>query len=144
MTDTRIHRHRGYSLIDITKTDVTKYTLELERMRNKQRNWETVMQVLGLRSQIMNAKQLKTENVDLKNYSFGQNYFDKHRVWSFEFEVEFENLYLQDRDPYGVLKNDFSHTPVLLGLDETAQPPMPIFYTEGPNKNIYFISITKN
>ena len=144
MTDTRIHRHRGYTLIDVTKTDVTKYTPELERMRNKQRNWETVIQILGLRSQIMNARPLKTETVDLAKYEFGENYDGKQRVWTFEFEVEFDNLYLQDRDPYGVLKNDFSHTPIILGLDETAHPPMAIFYTEGESKNIYFMSITDN
>ncbi len=144
MIDTRIHRHRGYSLIDITKTNVTKYTPELERMRNKQRNWETVMQVLGLRTQIMSSKQLPTETKDLSNFKFGSGYTGKHRIWTFEFEVEFENLYLQDRDPYGVLKNDFSHTPIILGLDETAQPPMPIFYTDGLGKNIYFISILNN
>jgi hypothetical protein len=141
MTDTRIHRHRGYTLVDVTKTDVTKYTPELERMRNKQRNWETVVQVLGLRSQIMAIRQLKTETVDLLRYQFGDSYIGKHRVWTFEFEVEFENLYLQDNDPYSTLKNDFAHTPVILGLDETAQPPMPIFYTDGASKNIYFISV---
>ena len=144
MTDTRIHRHRGYTLVDVTKTDVTKYTPELERMRNKQRNWETVMQILGLRSQIMGIRQLKTETVDLSGYQFGDSYTGKHRVWTFEFEVEFENLYLQDHDAYGTLKNDFAHTPVILGLDETAQPPMPLFYTNGSSKNIYFISVTTN
>jgi hypothetical protein len=144
MIDTRIHRHRGYTLVDVTKTDVTKYTPELERMRNKQRNWETVVQVLGLRAQIMGIRQLKTETVDLSGYQFGESYVNKHRVWTFEFEVEFENLYLQDRDTYGTLKSDFSHTPILLGLDETAQPPMPLFYTDGQNKNIYFISIESN
>ena len=141
MTDTRIHRHRGYTLVDVTKTDVTKYTPELERMRNKQRNWETVMQVLGLRSQIMGIRQLKTETVDLSGCQFGDSYIGKHRVWTFEFEVEFENLYLQDNDPYSTLKNDFAHTPVILGLDETAQPPVSIFYTDGASKNIYFISV---
>ena len=141
MTDTRIHRHRGYTLVDVTKTDVTKYTPELERMRNKQRNWETVVQVLGLRSQIMVIRQLKTETVDLSGCQFGDSYIGKHRVWTFEFEVEFENLYLQDNDPYSTLKNDFAHTPVILGLDETAQPPVSIFYTDGASKNIYFKSL---
>jgi len=141
MIDTRIHRHRGYTLVDVTKTDVTKYTPELERMRNKQRNWETVMQVLGLRSQIMGIRQLKTETVDLSGYKFGDSYAGKQRVWTFEFEVEFENLYLEEHDPYGTLKNDFAHTPVILGLDETAQSPMPLFYTDGSSKNIYFISV---
>lgn len=142
MTDTRIHRHRGYTLIDVTKTDITKYSPELERMRNKQRNWETVVQVLGLRSQIMNARQLKTETVDLGIHEFGSDYSGKQRVWTFDFEVEFENLYLKDKDPYGVLKNDFSHTPIISGLDETINLITPIFHTNGPSKNIYFISVT--
>lgn len=144
MTATRIHRHRGFTLVDVTKTDITKYTQELERMRNKQRNWETVMQVLGLRAQIMAIRQLKTETVDLAGYQFGENYTGKQRVWTFEFEVEFENLYLQEHDPYGVLKSDFSHTPIILGLDETVTPPMPLFYTNGLSKNIYFISVDNN
>ena len=144
MIDTRIHRHRGYSLIDITKTNVTKYTPELERMRNKQRNWETVMQVLGLRTQIMSSKQLPTETKDLSNFKFGSGYTGKHRIWTFEFEVEFENLYLQDRDSYAILKKDFAQTPVLLGLDETVIPPVALFYTDGPSKNIYFISVATN
>ena len=90
MIEQRIYRHRGYTLIDITKTDVTKFTPELERMRNKQRNWETVVQILGLRTQIMRINQLKTETKDLSQHAFGSDYQDKQRVWTFEFEVEFE------------------------------------------------------
>ena len=144
MIEQRIYRHRGYTLIDITKTDVTKFTPELERMRNKQRNWETVVQILGLRTQIMSIKQLKTETKDLSQHAFGSDYQDKQRVWAFEFEVEFENLYLNDQDPYAILKKDFAQTPVLLGLDETAKPPMSLFYTDGACKNIYFISVSNN
>lgn len=144
MIEQRIYRHRGYTLIDITKTDVTKFTPELERMRNKQRNWETVVQILGLRTQIMSINQLKTETKDLSQHVFGSDYQDKQRVWTFEFEVEFENLYLQDHDPYGILKKDFAQSPIILGLDETAKPPMPLFYTDGACKNIYFISVATN
>ena len=144
MIEQRIYRHRGYTLIDITKTDVTKFTPELERMRNKQRNWETVVQILGLRTQIMSINQLKTETKDLSRHVFGSDYQDKQRVWTFEFEVEFENLYLNDQDSYAILKKDFAQTPVLLGLDETAKPPMSLFYTDGACKNIYFISVPNN
>lgn len=144
MTEQRIYQHRGYTLIDITKTDITKFTPELERMRNKQRNWETVAQILGLRTQVLNLKQLKTESHELKDFNFGESYQGKQRVWTFDFAVEFDNLYLQDRDPYGILKNDFAKSPIILGLDETAQPPMPLFYTDGPSKNIYFMAVTVN
>ena len=89
----------------------------------------------------MSIKQLKTETKDLSQHAFGSDYQDKQRVWTFEFEVEFENLYLQDHDDHGILKNDFAHTPVIMGLDETATPPVPLFYTDGSSKNIYFISV---
>jgi hypothetical protein len=144
MTAHQSYRHIGYTLIDVTKTDVTNYTPELERMRNKQRNWETVVQILGLRTQIMAIKQLKTEHKDIKDYLFGSAYSGKQRVWSFEFEVEFENLYLYGKDPYGVLKNDFVHAPIILKLDETVTPPNALFYTDGSDKNIYFISIASD
>ena len=140
MIEQRIYRHRGYTLIDITKTNVTKFTPELERMRNKQRNWETVVQILGLRTQIMSINQLKTETKDLSQYMFGSDYQDKQRVWTFEFEVEFKDLYLNDQDPYGILKKDFAQSPIVLDLDETVTPPMALFYTDGSSKNIYFIS----
>ena len=144
MIEQRIYRHRGYTLIDITKTDVTKFTPELERMRNKQRNWETVVQILGLRTQIMSINQLKTETKDLSQHVFGSDYQDKQRVWTFEFEVEFKDLYLNDQDPYGILKKDFAQSPIILGLDETVTPPVALFYTNGPSKNIYFISTPNN
>ena len=141
MTEQRIYRHRGYTLIDITKTDITKFTPERERMRNKQRNWETVVQILGLRTQILSIKQLTTQSKDLSQYMFGSNYKGKQRVWMFEFDIEFENLYLLDQDPYGALKKDFAQTPIVLGLDETAAPPVALFYTDGPWNNIYFKSV---
>jgi hypothetical protein len=144
MIEQRIYRHRGYTLIDITKTNVTKFTPELERMRNKQRNWETVVQILGLRTQIMSINQLKTETKDLSQHVFGSDYQDKQRVWTFEFEVEFKDLYLNDQDPYGILKKDFAQSPIILGLDETVTPPVALFYTDGPSKNIYFISTPNN
>jgi hypothetical protein len=144
MIEQRIYRHRGYTLIDITKTDVTKFTPELERMRNKQRNWETVVQILGLRTQIMSINQLKTETKDLSQHVFGSDYQDKQRVWTFEFEVEFKDLYLNDQDPYSILKKDFAQSPIILGLDETVTPPIALFYTDGPSKNIYFISTPNN
>lgn len=141
MIEQRTYRHCGYTLIDITKTDITNYTPELERMRNKQRNWETVVQILGLRTQTMSIKQLATGTKDLSQYMFGSNYQNKQRVWTFEFDIEFENLYLLDQDPYGALKKDFAQIPVLLGLDETATPQLALFYTDGPFNNIYFKSL---
>lgn len=138
--DQRIHRHRVYTLIDITKTGVTSNNPEYERMRNKQRNWETVIQILSMRTQLLGVRILKTEKLDVKNFDFGEDYKGKHRIWAFEFDVEYADLYLKSDDNYGVLKNDFAQTPVITGLDETINLPLALFYTTGPGKNIYFTS----
>ena len=141
MIESKLYRHRGYTLVDITKTDITKYTPEMERMRNKQRNWETVTQILGLRTQILGMRQLTTETHDVKDFQFGATYQGRHRIWTFEFDVEFDNLYLNDGNSYATLENDFAQSPVVVGLDETAKLPVPLFYTTGENKNIYFMTV---
>jgi hypothetical protein len=138
MNNQRIYKHQGYTLVDITKTDVTQYTPERAKMRNKHRNWETVVQVLGLRTQILNIRQFKTVNAELALFEFGSTYTGKQRIWSFEFTVEFENLYAVDSHEYKVLEDDFAQTPIIIDLDETVKFPAPLFYTAGENKNIYF------
>jgi hypothetical protein len=136
--DPRVRYHQGYTLVDITKTDITQYSVELERMRNKQRNWETVNQILTLRTQLTNIKQFKTVKEDLINYEFGTAYKGIHRIWSFSFGVEFEDLYGKHDAPYKILEDDFLQIPIIAELDETVNLPSPLFYTSGPNKNIYF------
>jgi hypothetical protein len=142
MNNQRIYKHCGYTLIDITKTDVTQYTPERAKMRNKHRNWETVVQILSLRTQVLNVKQFKTVKADLEHFEFGSEYQGQHRVWSFEFSVEFENLYSVSGQEYRVLENDFAQIPIITELDETVKLPGPLFYTTGSNKNIYFKSST--
>jgi hypothetical protein len=135
MNNQRIYKHQGYTLVDITKTDITQYTPERAKMRNKHRNWETIVQILGLRTQILNIRQFKTVSAEVALFEFGSAYTGKHRIWSFEFDVEFEDLYGQSHE---ILVNDFAQTPIIIDLDETVKFPAPLFYTAGENKNIYF------
>jgi len=137
-----IYKYHAYTLIDITKTNVL--TNEKIKQRNQQRNWETVQQLLSLRAQLLSFDYLDSAIDDIKNYSFGINYHGQHRIWQFEFSVEREDVYSIDHDRYGALKDDFKITPIILGLDETAIPPLPLFYASGPEKNIYFIAQQSN
>lgn len=136
--------YQCHTLIDITNTGITKYSPEVEYKRNQQRNWETVQQLLGLRSQILEYRQSDPIKDDVSNYDFGIDYNGQHMIWSFEFAIEFRDLYRLDSDSVGLLVNDFSVIPVITNLDETAIPPMPMFYTGGSSKNIYFISLATN
>jgi hypothetical protein len=134
------YKYRGYTLIDITKTNITSYSAEKEKERNQQRNWETAQQVLSLRANLIDFQFLGTTKEDLKGYSFGINYRGSHKIWHFNFEVEQDLVYAKGIDRYGLLKDDFRVSPIILGLDETAEPEVALFFPDGAYKNIYFIA----
>lgn len=130
--------YQGFTLIDITPTGVTTHTPEQEFLRNQQRNWETIQQIIGLRTQptIIDTDNF-TDNVQ-KGYNFGINYSGYHRIWTFKFSVEYADIYQVGPDRFGLVKYDFQITPVILGLTETAKPERALFYPKGPWNNIYF------
>ena len=128
----RKHIYKGYTLVDITNTGVTKFSKEQELARNQQRNWETVLQILGMRTQLFRIEQINVSTQNLKKFDFGDAYTGNHKVWTFEFEVEFLDV---------IQVNDFAQVPATFDLTETAKPDMNLFYTGGPNKNIYITSV---
>jgi hypothetical protein len=127
----------GYSLVDITSTGVIRDSGNLELERNQQRNWETVLQCIGLRAQPIEIA-CRVDEVPLDNYKFGDMYTGTHKVWSFAFTTEFSGVFDDGQDPVGLLNNSFDEVPVITYLTETARFLLPVFYTSGAIKNIYF------
>ena len=96
--------------------------------RNQQRNWETLLQIIGLRTQPMDVTT------------------PAHRdgVWEFEFTSESEGVYEihSDPDPLAGLKTDCEGVPMMLNLQE--QPSLaPTITTAGSNQNIWFSAVNK-
>lgn len=135
---TRNYHYQAFTLVDITNTGVTQ---QVSKQRNQQRNWETILQLLGLRSQILAYTQCSSKE-DPIHYEFGNNYSGSHMIWIVNFTVEFSEIYKVANDPVGQLIMDFNQVPIITGLDETATFPVPLLYTVGEWKNIYFKKIT--
>jgi hypothetical protein len=133
-----LYQYRAYTLIDITETKVLTQSIEQQKQRNQQRNWETIYQLLSLRAQLLEFNCMPVVSADIAEYAFGINYVGKHNIWMFDFAVERDDVYALNHDKFGVLKDDFKIAPIILGLDETATPPLPLFYASGADKNIYF------
>jgi len=91
------------------------------RSRNQQRNWESITQVLGLRTQALNLTDPQHEN----------------QYWQFEFETEAQNVYGSIEQPFELLYADCEGVPMILNLDETAVTT-PLLCTQGPDQNIWF------
>jgi hypothetical protein len=138
--DTQQYLYQGFTLIDITPTGVISYSPQNEFKRNQQRNWETIQQILSLRTQ---PTILETDDftADLKDYNFGVNYAGQQHIWTFKFGVDYPDIYQAGPDKFGLVKYDFQITPVILGLMETVKPELAVFTPKGPWNNIYFKSI---
>jgi hypothetical protein len=130
-----------YTLIDITHTGVTRSTPDpaSRRSRNQQRNYETLLQIIGLRAQpMLFEKPYKHINDKLSNYQFGEAFTGNHTVWVLKFSVEHPGVFADGNSCFGLLESDLSQVPIITGLDETVELPLPIFSTKLDFKNTYF------
>jgi len=135
-----IHHYQGFSLVDITATGVIRSADNDAKDRNQQRNWETVIQCMGLRTQPQNIQLPISIHMNLDRYEFGDFYEGIQRVWMWQWTVESSGVYDTDK-PLGGLMQDFEQVPVVTGLEETARFMLPIFYPYGTIKNVYFKEI---
>jgi len=128
------------TLVDITRTGVTRNHPGNDSLRDQQRNWETVLQVLGIRAQPTVVDGPITDTVDefVVNHLFGDIYSGEQRIWAVGFSIEHRDVYRQGDDQLALLEEDFNQVPVITGLDETARFILPIFYSHGAIKNIAF------
>lgn len=137
-----MQRIRLTSTFDLTKTGVTghyrsakvpfydlaKQLIETEtewhKARNQQRNWETITQIISLRTQAFDM-------------SSPQKFEGK---WQFSFSVETPDVFLLDGDSLGVLRSDCIGVPMLIGLDEV-ETFQPILIVAGQDQNIWLNSV---
>jgi hypothetical protein len=92
------------------------------RSRNQQRNWETLTQLIQLRTQIDNI----VEPVFLDN------------IWEFTFTTETE-IFNDGIDSVGVLKADSDGVPMLKELDNNPDIES-VLIIDGARQNIWFSS----
>lgn len=105
---------------DATGDEITD-ELSWNKARNQQRNWETITQLIGLRSQISNTD--NPSNTD--------------NIWEFNFEVETPYAFGSAENPTELLQSDSDGVPMLVGLGnkEDLEPRLVI---SGPLQNIWF------
>jgi hypothetical protein len=99
------------------------------RSRNQQRNWETLTQILSLRTQLFDLVEPIQDQTGTR--------------WMFEFETETEGVYGSDSDPVSVLRSDAAGVPMLRELDNDPDIDT-VLVTEGPRQNIWFAPISIN
>ena len=99
------------------------------RSRNQQRNWETLTQILSLRTQLFEITEPIQDQTGTR--------------WMFEFETETEGVYGPEDDPVSVLRADANGVPMLRELNNDPDIET-VLVTEGPRQNIWFAPISIN
>lgn len=88
--------------------------------RNQQRNWETVTQVLGLRTQIAWIPPIRDAS-----------------GWMFEFEPDNDQVFASGDDVLALLRADCQGVPMITGLEESTDL-VPWLDALGDRPNIWF------
>lgn len=129
------------TLVDITATGVIRSNADKELERNQQRNWETVLQCIGIRAQpqLIEGPICREFEID-ESTVFGELYYGMQKVWFFSFGIDHEGAWTLDDDEVYGLEKDFAQVPIICGLEETARFMLPIFYPYGALKNIHFMT----
>lgn len=133
-------RYTVYTLVDITETNVTNARSTEVKQYNQQQNLNTLIQLIGLRSQPIQMSITVLETQDLVDYEFGNSFKGLHTVWKFEFASEHLQVYEKDNDPVFFLKEDCDGAAFTPYLDETVNFLSNTFETLDPTSvNIYFL-----
>ena len=93
------------------------------RSRNQQRNWETITQILSLRTQLFALTDPISDQTGTR--------------WMFEFETEADGIYGPNTDPVSVLRADAEGVPMLRELNNNPEIAT-VLITEGHQQNIWF------
>ena len=128
-----------YTLIDITNSKNTNSKSKNIKEYNQQQNLNTMIQIIGLRSQPIQYDSLVLNAQDLAQYQFGNQFKGLHTVWEFQFVTEHSQVYEKDQDPVYFLKDDFDGGAFTPYLDDTVNFLSPTFETKNLDlRNIYF------
>ena len=109
----------------------------LTKARNQQRNWETLTQLISLRTQVT----IYSEPQILQDASVAVLGLNRRagRIWTFEFGSEFADIYDISGKPLAALIQDCDGVPLITGLDEAVENLEPVIRTTGSVINTKFV-----
>ena len=139
---------RCYTLFNITKTGVRQrgkipddvQVDKFIKQRNSQNNFDTLLQVISLRSQPEVFKDPMSLRNNLKDLKFGFIYESTNEfcdVWYFDFEVHHPSVFGDEIDSFGNLYKDCTNIPMMKVEKEHSM--LSNFLDISPElKNVYF------
>lgn len=125
-----MQRIKIQTLIDVTCSKAKRPGQGDATEINQYRNYATLLQAIGLRTNISFDDPPVCETRKLNGHKFGSEYDGKeHAIWTFEFTTERDDVYNDgsNKDGLVLLKEDLHNVPVIKNLTETINTDKSVF-----------------
>ena len=143
-----MHSYMMHTLVDITKNgnltktfpfetsagDIIDGKESLRLARNQNNNFNTMIQMLQIRGNIVWEEDPVRFAHDLSMTKFGQYYEGHNKSWHFTFYTEQTDVFGNANNPTEQLIEDFNLVPVLTECKNTAHFPIQTFITKDLQK----------
>jgi len=124
-------RYQIVTLVDITRSQPSRVETSSLKL-GQQSNFNSLVQSIGLRSNISWKQDPKKDNGALPNNMEG-----KATYWIWEFDTERDDVFLKDKDPTGLLLEDLHGVPIISNLTNSVDIDPAVFQTQGKNINTW-------
>ena len=128
-------RYQIITLIDITRSQPGREESD-KTLLGQQANFNSLLQAIGLRSNVEWWRDPKKHTGRLPEPATG-----KATYWTWEFDCERDEVFLQDNDPVYLLVHDLNHVPVITDLENSEDISPAAFQTQGNNINTWVTMI---
>tara|TARA_B100001113_G_scaffold74844_1_gene58294 strand:- start:6096 stop:6617 length:522 start_codon:yes stop_codon:yes gene_type:complete len=113
--------------------------------KNQQQNFNTLVQSLQLRANINWKQHPVITNIVTGNTRFGKVYEGKHKVWTFIFFTDQNDVYQDSDGATGAVEKDLDLIPVLSFCKETATFPKNAFLTQDDDiRNTFILKVKED
>lgn len=122
-------RYKIITLVDITRTNPTRAETDKTKL-SQQANFNSLLQAIGMRSNATWIKDPKKDTGRLPEPADG-----KATYWTWEFDVERDEVFLHNDNPVGLLIEDLHGVPIINQLENSVDISPAAFQTKGDNIN---------
>lgn len=124
-----MQRFTIHTLLDITETKRYRHQPGDELAKHQQQNFLVLLQTIGLRANPIFTKGPAVQDQDMTECFFGTAYPSTQRVWTFEFDIEYEGAFAGPLNDAQLLTQDLHFVPVIMSLTETIDVKLAVFDT---------------
>ena len=128
-------RFQIITLVDITQTNPHRSETD-QHLLSQQANFNSLIQAIGLRSNVLWVHSPKERNGALPRDIDGKAVY-----WTWTFDVERDDVFLRDGNSVALLIDDLYGVPVISNLNNSVDLDPACFISKGEKTNIWVFEI---